>query len=201
SDGHSSSTTSPTTSVLSGSGNWSKNDLPKVLSQPSMPVFSGVGRGMSAISFTQNLASVRWRLYSSTVGKNQGASEDGSQLRAWLTARIAVAMAATFPWPPSSATKRPRERSAIDAGDHKLGLAHPVQGGIGEHSVELGDEVQRMAVHFADGEPLHARNREQLVAQIDAKHIGAGRLDLFRQRAVAAAKIENSLASLRREHG
>src|SRR5215470_10137860 len=38
---------------------------------------------------------------------------------------------------------------AIDAGDHKLGLAHPMQRGIGEHSVELGDEVQRMAVHFA----------------------------------------------------
>jgi len=90
---------------------------------------------------------------------------------------------------------------AMDAGDHKLGLPHPVQGGIGEHSVELRDEVQRVPVHFADGEPLHARNCEQLVAQIDAKHIGAGRLDLFRQRAVAAAKIENALAWLRHEHG
>jgi len=44
-----------------------------------------------------------------------------------------------------------------------------------------------MAVHLPDVEPLHARHGEQLVAQIDAKDVGARSLDLCRQRAVAAA--------------
>ncbi len=43
-------------------------------------------------------------------------------------------------------------------------------------------------------EPLHLGSRQQLVAQIDAEHVGAGRLDLGGQRAVAAAEIEDALA-------
>ena len=51
-----------------------------------------------------------------------------------------------------------------------------------------------MAVELADLEALHARHGEQLVAEIDAEHVGAGGLDLGGERAVAAAEIENALA-------
>ena len=57
-----------------------------------------------------------------------------------------------------------------------------------------------MAVDFADIESLHPRHGEQLVAQIDAEDMGAQRLDLGGQRAVAAAEIENALAGLGAEH-
>ncbi len=71
---------------------------------------------------------------------------------------------------------------------------------IGEYRVELGDEIERMAVHFADIEALHPRDGQQLIAEIDAENIGAGCLDLGGQRAVAAAKIENPFARLGAEH-
>jgi hypothetical protein len=73
--------------------------------------------------------------------------------------------------------------------------------GVGEHCVELGDKVERMAVKLAHREPLHARDSEQLLAQIDAEDVGAERPDFRRERAVAAAKIEDALGRLRREHG
>ena len=75
-----------------------------------------------------------------------------------------------------------------------------MQRGVGEHRVELGDEVERVTVDLADVEALHARDRQQLVAQIDAEHVGAQRLDLGGERAVAAAEIENALAGPGAEH-
>jgi hypothetical protein len=72
--------------------------------------------------------------------------------------------------------------------------------GVGEHCVELGHKVERMAVKLAHREPLHARDSEQLLAQIDAEDVGAERPDFRRERAVAAAKIEDALSGLRREH-
>src|SRR4029078_885628 len=62
-----------------------------------------------------------------------------------------------------------RTECTVNSSNHKFRLAHPIQRGIGEERVELGDEVQRVSIHFADSEPLHARDRKQLVAQIDAK--------------------------------
>jgi hypothetical protein len=67
--------------------------------------------------------------------------------------------------------------------------------------IELGDEVQSMTVKLADGEPLHLGSRQQFLAQIDAEHVGAGRLDLGGQRAVAAAEVEDTLARPWRQHG
>ena len=88
----------------------------------------------------------------------------------------------------------------MHAGDHQMRLAHPMQRRIGEHRVELGDEIEGMAVDLADSEALHPRDGEQLVAEIDAEHIGARCLDLGGQRAIAAAKIENPFARLGAEH-
>src|SRR3990172_1241290 len=57
-----------------------------------------------------------------------------------------------------------------------------------------------MAVDLADVEALHPRDGEQLVTQVDAENVGAGRFDLRRERAVAAAKIEDALAGLGAKH-
>ena len=58
-----------------------------------------------------------------------------------------------------------------------------------------------MAVELADAQAFHARHREQLVAEIDAEHVGARGLDLGGERPVAATKIEDALAGSRLEHG
>src|SRR4029079_9361816 len=93
-----------------------------------------------------------------------------------------------------------REHGAMHAGDHKMRLAHQMQRRIGEYRVELGYEIERMAVHFADSEALHPRDGQQLIAEINAESIAAGYLDRGDQRAVAAAKIENPFARLGAEH-
>src|SRR5262245_52071469 len=93
-----------------------------------------------------------------------------------------------------------RAKRTGDAGDDQFRLSHPVERGVGEHCIELGDKVERMPVNLAHGEPLHARDSEQFLAQIDAKNIGAERPDLRRERAVATAEIEDALSGLRLKH-
>src|SRR4029079_8725783 len=58
-----------------------------------------------------------------------------------------------------------------------------------------------MAVELADPQALHARHREQLVAEIDAEHVCARSLDLGAERPIAATEIEDALAWSRLEHG
>ena len=41
-----------------------------------------------------------------------------------------------------------RAQRAMHAGDHQMRLAHPMQRRIGEYRVELGDEIERMAVEL-----------------------------------------------------
>ena len=89
-----------------------------------------------------------------------------------------------------------RAKSARYARDYQFGLSHPVERGVGKDRVELGHEIQGVAVDLADIEPLHARHGQEFVAQIDADDIGAESLDLCRQRTVAAAEIEDPLPGL-----
>ena len=139
--------------VRSGSGNWSKKDLPKVLSQPSMPVLSGVGRGTSSISRTVKPPAASSRaIFLDASERTRAPTSAGSPPRSAPTARIAVAIAATLPCPPKLADEAAAglaARGATPAID-ELRLAHPMQRGIGEHRVELGDEVERMSVDLAD---------------------------------------------------
>jgi len=93
-----------------------------------------------------------------------------------------------------------RAKRTGNASDHQMRLWHPMQRGIGEHRIELGDEIQGMAVDFADSEAFHPRHREQLIAQVDAENVGAGGLDFGSEHAVAAAKIEDALAGLGTKH-
>ena len=92
-----------------------------------------------------------------------------------------------------------RAKRPVDAGNHVLWPAHPVQRRIGEDRVELVLEGKRMAVHFLHLEALGGSGCEQLLAQIGAKHVGAARGDFFSQHAVAAAKVEDALAFPRRQ--
>ena len=111
------------------------------------------------------------------------------------TARIAVAIAATLPWPPSSPTKRPWAFSArATPAITSAGLRIQWSAALENTASNSEDEVESMAVELADPQAFHARHREQLVAEIDAEHVGAGGLDLGGERPVAAAEIEDALA-------
>ena len=66
-----------------------------------------------------------------------------------------------------------RAKRTMDAGDHELGPAHPVERRIGEDRVELILEGKRMAVDLLHLEALGGGSGKQLLAQIGAKHIGA----------------------------
>jgi hypothetical protein len=92
-----------------------------------------------------------------------------------------------------------RAKRAMDAGDHELGPAHPVQRRVGEDRVELGFERKGMAVDPLHLEALAGGDGKQLLAQIGPKHIGAVGGDRFSQHAVAATEVENALAVARRE--
>ena len=121
-----------------------------------MPVLSGVGRGTRAMSFTAKPPSVSRCPYSSGVGKNQGAigaaaGADGADRR---SDRRDIAVPAELADEAAARAKR-----AGDAGDDQSRFSHPVERGIGEDRVELGDEIERVAVNLAHGEPLHARHR------------------------------------------
>ena len=103
-------------------------------------------------------------------------------------------MAAKFAGEAAVRAKRP-----VDAGNHVLWPAHPVQRRIGEHRVELVLEGKRMAVHLLHFEALCSSFGEHLLAQIGAKHVGAARGDLLRQHTVAAAEVEDAFALPRRQ--
>lgn len=87
----------------------------------------------------------------------------------------------------------------MDARDHELWPAHPMQRRIGEDRVELSLEGKRMAVDLLHLEALGGSGGEQLLAQIGAKHVGSASGDLLGENAVAAAKVENALALPRRQ--
>ena len=92
-----------------------------------------------------------------------------------------------------------RPQGPPDARDHGVGAPHPVQGGVGEHGVELGLEAQILAVHYPGVETARARRRDHVGGGVDRDHGGAGSGDALRQHAVAAAQVENPLVRLRRQ--
>ena len=117
------------------------------------------------------------------------------------TACSATMIAATLPWPPNSPTNRPPgAQRARDAGDHRVGVgAHPMQGGVGEHGIELAGERQGGAVDQAcvdaalPGLPHHVGGRVH--SDDRAAELGQPQ----GQHTVAAAEVEDALARLRRQ--
>src|SRR6185312_5774267 len=81
---------------------------------------------------------------------------------------------------------------------HRIGVAHPMERGIAEDRIELACEGEPHAVDDPRIEPLGLGRRHLLGALIDADRL-AERRELGRQRAIAAAEIENPLARPRRE--
>ena len=75
-----------------------------------------------------------------------------------------------------------RTQRPMHAGDHQFGLEHPVQRGIGKHRVELGNEVERVAVEPAAG-------RWRLAVENDGPAIPAE----------ALPRLFDSMVSLREE--
>ena len=88
---------------------------------------------------------------------------------------------------------------APHAGDHGVGAAHPVQGGVREDGVELAREGQLLAARDAAIEAARARARDLLGARVDADDLAAEGDELLGERAVAAAEVEDALAGARRQ--
>ena len=153
----------------SGSSNCSKKERPKVSSQPFRREKPG--------SHLVGIAAME-----GTHGPHRRG--DGRDIA--VTAELADEAA-------------PRAESAMDAGDHELGPAHPVERSVGEDRIELIGEGKRMAVDLLHLETFGDGGGKQLLAQIGPQHIGAIGGDCFREHAIAAAEVENAFALARRE--
>ena len=105
-----------------------------------------------------------------------------------------VAVSAHLGDKPPARLQRP-----FDAGDDSLGVAHPMQGGVREHRVELGGKGQLLPVHQPRVEAARRGGGDQIGRRIDRDHRGAGRRDPLRQHTVTAAEIEDPLAGPRIE--
>ena len=123
----------------SASGIGRRNGSAKCLEPCRHAGRQAVGRGISSMPATSKPCRSSRLRYSLGVGKYHGIERAPSMPRRASAASSATVIAATLPWPPISPTNRPPGRSArADAGDHRVGVgAHPVQGGVGEHGVEL----------------------------------------------------------------
>jgi hypothetical protein len=92
-----------------------------------------------------------------------------------------------------------RAKRPVDAGNHVLWPAHPVQRRIGEHRVELVLEGKRMAVHLLHFEALCSSCGDtsslKSAPSTSAPRVG----DLLRQHTVAAAEVEDAFALPRRQ--
>ena len=84
-------------------------------------------------------------------------------------------------------------------GDHRAGVADPVQHGVAEHGVELLLERQRLGAPAPRIEAARARRADLLGAAVDGDDAAAGGDQLLGERAVAAAQIEHLLAGPRCE--
>jgi hypothetical protein len=89
--------------------------------------------------------------------------------------------------------------NAAHAGQHRVRVEHPVQRRVGEHRVELGLERQPLAVGQADVQAQRRGRRDQLGRGVDPDHPRARGRQRPRQRAVAAAQVQDVLARPRRE--
>jgi hypothetical protein len=90
-----------------------------------------------------------------------------------------------------------RFECAMNTPDHRIWITiHPMQRSIGKHGVELGMEVDGGSIRHAgiDATPLCRRNH--VWRSIHSHNFSSHRRDLFRERAIAAAQIKNSLAGL-----
>lgn len=88
---------------------------------------------------------------------------------------------------------------AMHAAQRGILIAHPVQGGVGEDRIELPVEVQCLCTKKTGREPARLSGCNHLRRSVDSGNSRAGGSDLFRQRAIAAAEVENALAALRIE--
>jgi hypothetical protein len=105
-----------------------------------------------------------------------------------------VAVAAEFADEPAGAPQR-----APDARNHRVRIFNPVEHGIAEYRVEFVGEAQIAGAHHASIEAEFARGFDLRGARIHADHTASEGGEFRRQRAIAAAEIENAFAGARRQ--
>ena len=109
-------------------------------------------------------------------------------------------MRATQPAPAAlahqAASGLERPPGPVDGG---VMVLEPMQGGVGEHGVELRAEIQFLPVGHPCVQPQLARGLHLCGAGIDPDDIAAEGCQLRGQGAVAAAEIENAFTGQRRQ--
>src|SRR5206468_4919445 len=86
-----------------------------------------------------------------------------------------------------------------DSARRLLLLQHPVQGGIGESGVELGEELHVLGGELDRVDAVGAGRSDHFRRIVDPKHCRATLDDLPRQRTFTAANVENAFTRLRIE--
>ena len=74
----------------------------------------------------------------------------------------------------------------MDRGDHRAGIADPVQHGVAEHGVELRLERQRLGTAASRVKPPGTRGADLLGAAVDGDHATTSGDELFGEGTVAA---------------
>jgi hypothetical protein len=87
----------------------------------------------------------------------------------------------------------------MDAAQRGIQIRNPVEHRVGEHRVELALERQRLRVDLARVDAAGRGRGHEVGRRIHADHRGASLHEPFRERAVAAADVEDALTRARRE--
>ena len=136
-----------------------------------MPEGSGVGRGVSVISSTRKPWLSNRARYSAALKKRLFSMRSAGMPRRVKTASSATRIAAMFPWPPHSATKRPPGFSArYTPAQNGILIGHPVQRRVGKDSVEFLFEGQRFAAGIARVHSPLLGCGNHLRRRVDAHH-------------------------------
>src|SRR5580700_10411742 len=92
-----------------------------------------------------------------------------------------------------------RFERALDSCDDFRGIAHPVQRRVAEDGVEFAVEIERFTVHYAGVQTEFSRGVNLRCTGIDTDDVASHRGELRGEHAVAAAEVQDALASARRE--
>jgi hypothetical protein len=105
-----------------------------------------------------------------------------------------VAVATEFPDKPSAGSE-----CAVNALEHPVLVAHPVQRRVREHRVELLRECQRLAVHHTHVEPARSGSLDHVDRAVDADDSGTAAGQFLGEHTIAASEVQDALTRLRIE--
>ncbi|KAG1380699.1 hypothetical protein G6F59_017963 [Rhizopus arrhizus] len=94
-------------------------------------------------------------------------------------------------------TAATRAQGTAHAFQHAVRRAHPMQGGIAEHCVELAVERQRMAVHHLRIDTARTGRNHQFRRRVHAVDACAAEGQFGAEHAIATAQVEDAFTGAR----